>query len=445
VTESSPPAPQRRPLIVPIPRWLIAVGVPLMVLVAVAAVWLLLGLGVAGAQLEAIRTGSTVVVGLGGLVLLWLAVRRQRSTELDLLQKARDYELAERNAADSLAHQQEIARDARDDATARRVTELYRQGVDQLGSAKAPVRLGGLYALERLAQDSADRDLRQTVVNVICAYLRMPYTEPEPVRVVRPLGLRRPVRPGKPVPPLPAPAEKPAADLDSRQEREVRLTAQRILETHLYRSAAAQPPDTFWPDVDLDLTAATLIDFRPEVCEVFSANFTGARFLGVTQFTNSRFRSALFEATEFHGHAWFSGAAFDEIVTFARARFEDQVWFREVRFGGDVIFESTRFGSLADFDDAEFHAHASFVDAQFAPFQLHTAMWARADVTLYRKRLWPVSYLGPEPAEWQQDPEPVTPGPRRHVDPSQFRSARGAGVVRPGRVGSRLLRWGPSG
>ncbi|MGH3876098.1 MAG: hypothetical protein ACRDSK_03580 [Actinophytocola sp.] len=107
-------------MIVPIPRRLIAVGVPLMVLVAVAAVWSLLGLGVAGAQLEAIRTGSTVVVGLGGLS-----------------------------------------------------------------------------ALERLAQDSADPALRQTVVNVVCAYLRMPYTEPEPVRVSRPLGPRRPVRPGK--------------------------------------------------------------------------------------------------------------------------------------------------------------------------------------------------------------------------------------------------------
>jgi uncharacterized protein YjbI with pentapeptide repeats len=405
VTESSPP---KRPLVVPIPRWLIAVGVPLMVLVAVAAVWLLLGLDVASTQLEAIRTGGTVVVGLGGLVLLWLAVRRQRSTELDLLQKAMDYELAERNAADSLAHQQQVAQDARDDATARRVTELYRQGVDQLGSAKAPVRLGGLYALERLAQDSADPALRQTVVNVVCAYLRMPYTEPEPVRVARPLGLRRRIRPGTPVPTLPAPVEKPAADLDARQEREVRLTAQRILENHLYRGTLTEPPETFWSDIDLDLTAATLIDFRPDQCEAFSANFTGARFLGVTQFGGTRIRSALFEAAEFHGHAWFSNATFDNIVTFARARFEDQVWFREAKFGDNALFESTQFGSFADFDDAEFHGHSSFVDARFAPFQLNTAMWARVDVTLPHGRLWPVSYVGSEPAEWQEDPEPVT-------------------------------------
>ncbi len=55
-----------------------------MVLIAVAAVWLLLGIGVTGDKLDAIRTGGTLGIGLGGVVVLWLAVRRQRSTELDL-------------------------------------------------------------------------------------------------------------------------------------------------------------------------------------------------------------------------------------------------------------------------------------------------------------------------------------------------------------------------
>ena len=60
------------------------------------------------------------------------------------------------------------------DATERRITELYTKAVEQLGSDKAPVRLGGLYALERLAQDNPAH--RQTIVNVICAYLRMPFS-----------------------------------------------------------------------------------------------------------------------------------------------------------------------------------------------------------------------------------------------------------------------------
>ena len=51
--------------------------------------------------------------------------------------------------------------------------ELYAKAVEQLGHEKAPVRLGALYSLERLAQDKPER--RQTIVNVICAYLRMPF------------------------------------------------------------------------------------------------------------------------------------------------------------------------------------------------------------------------------------------------------------------------------
>ncbi|MEU9019811.1 hypothetical protein [Actinomadura sp. NPDC048394] len=72
---------------------------------------------------------------------------------------------------------QEIATALSDyDAGERRMTDLYTKAADQLGSGKAPVRLAGLYALERLAQDTPGH--RQTTVNLICAYLRMPYTPP---------------------------------------------------------------------------------------------------------------------------------------------------------------------------------------------------------------------------------------------------------------------------
>jgi hypothetical protein len=40
-----------------------------------------------------------------------------------------------------------------------------------------PVRRANLAALERIAED--DSDQRQTVVNVLCAYLRMAYSIPD--------------------------------------------------------------------------------------------------------------------------------------------------------------------------------------------------------------------------------------------------------------------------
>lgn len=108
-------------------------------------------------QIDLVKTALSVGAGTGGVVALIMAGRRQWSTE-------------------------EANRAATHDATERRVTELYTKAADQLGSDKAPVRMAGLYALERLAQDNPDQ--RQTIVNVICAYLRIPFEPPRlpPVR-----------------------------------------------------------------------------------------------------------------------------------------------------------------------------------------------------------------------------------------------------------------------
>ncbi|MEU5863455.1 hypothetical protein ABZ815_19960 [Nonomuraea sp. NPDC047529] len=56
-------------------------------------------------------------------------------------------------------------------------TDRFSKAVEQLGSGQAPVRLGGLYALEQLAENNPA--LRQTIVDVICAYLRMPWKAPD--------------------------------------------------------------------------------------------------------------------------------------------------------------------------------------------------------------------------------------------------------------------------
>src|SRR5205823_537482 len=47
---------------------------------------------------------------------------------------------------------------------------LYTQAIDQLGSEKRKVRLGGIYALERVARES-DTDYQQSI-EVLAAYIR---------------------------------------------------------------------------------------------------------------------------------------------------------------------------------------------------------------------------------------------------------------------------------
>ena len=111
-----------------------------------------------------------MAAGTGGAFALLLAFRRQRSTEIIAAEtrEAREREHEQRDRAADASEQ---------DAAERRITDLYTKAADQLGSSKAPVRLAGLHALERLAQNTPDQ--RQAIVDVICAYLRMPYTPPE--------------------------------------------------------------------------------------------------------------------------------------------------------------------------------------------------------------------------------------------------------------------------
>jgi hypothetical protein len=130
----------------------------------------------------------------------------------------------------------------------------------QLGSEHAHVRITGVYALERLAQNNSDQ--RQVIVNVLCAYLRMPHTidgtdstEPDTDR-----------------------------GLDRTQERQVRLTAQRLLTTHLRRDHSG---DAFWPDITLDLAGATLLGFNLAHCHLHGATFDNARFTGDARFINT--------------------------------------------------------------------------------------------------------------------------------------------------------------
>jgi hypothetical protein len=59
-------------------------------------------------------------------------------------------------------------------------TERYTAAVAQLGNPAPAVRLGGGYALARIADDSA-RD-RPTCLKVWCAYLRMPYDTDDPAK-----------------------------------------------------------------------------------------------------------------------------------------------------------------------------------------------------------------------------------------------------------------------
>ncbi len=289
--------------------WIVPAAAIVVVVVAWGTTNWLLGEAAAAkdpgaARVDAIKTGLGIGAGTTGIFALLLAVRRQWHSESD--------------------------------ATEKNVTELYTKAADQLGSNEAPVRLAGLYALERLAQ--ANPEQRQSIVNVICAYLRMPYTPLSPAATV-------------------------SAEHEERiQRREVRLAGQRILINHL------DPRDrrTFWTDIDIDLTNAHLIGFTFGGCQPRNARFSGATFAGDATFDGATFTGdATFDGADFSRDASFDGATFTGDATFHRSTFTRDVSFHQATFASTASFAHATFIDVAWFDDTRFTRDAWFIGATF--------------------------------------------------------------------------------
>jgi uncharacterized protein YjbI with pentapeptide repeats len=329
---------------------MLAAVVAVAVTALIVTVWLLAiaghaqpGTDRANARLDAVRTGLAAGAGAGAAVGLMLAFRRQ--------------------------HHQEIATELTDlDAAERRITELYTKAVEQLGSAKAPVRLGGLYALERLAQDTPAH--RQTIVNVICAYLRMPFPAAPP-------GSDPAPGTGNQEPPAESQTDAGAEGDAWQQEKQVRLTAQRILAEHLQAEPAEPPGTRFWPGIRLDLIGATLIDFALRKARPADVYFSGVTFVGIAPFDGTTFTgaalfsgatftsTAFFQGATFTDKAWFAGVAFTGEAWFGGATFTGEAYFRATTFTGAALFTETTFTDAALFTEATFTSEASFREATF--------------------------------------------------------------------------------
>ncbi|WP_410637413.1 pentapeptide repeat-containing protein [Amycolatopsis sp. lyj-346] len=308
-----------------------------------ASVALLLGVGgwllsdPATSRSDALKTGGLAGGAIVALYALWLNDRRRRVEE-------------RRQDIERQRHELEAQRAEQD--RERVADERFAKAVELLGHAADQVRVGALHALAGLARSRPD--YTQTVLDVLCSYLRRPFAHPR----YGP-GLDRHVR------------SDTRGDPEQEQELQVRLTAQRLLKDLL---PATDLPDA--PDYYLDLTGAVLeyLDLGGRrvggmllryAALHSSTNFNGCRFTGRVYFTaagtgdgrligNFRCRGAVFES-----HAWFSGTHFAELADFSETTFAGPTTFKDAEFAGDAVFTGvkatgsldlrrTRFGGQTD-------------------------------------------------------------------------------------------------
>lgn len=229
------------------------------------------------------------------------------------------------------------------DVIARQITDLSAKASEQIGSDKPAVRIGGLTDLERLAQ--AHPDLRQTVADRICAYLRAPFQPPS--EGAESLS-----------------QEETAA---RRMELDVRRTAQRIITRHLHWPAdVAERPATFWEGINLDLRDATLVELDLQDCRVGTADCRDARFHEYARCDRATFEHGWFDRAAFTGNAEFSGATFVKLASFWEATFAEGAVFARATFVNGCSFVEANFRGVAPFYETAFAGDAWFRDATFA-------------------------------------------------------------------------------
>jgi hypothetical protein len=239
-------------------------------------------------KVEAIKTGGLAGGAVVALYALWLNDRRRRTDE------AR-HELESDKAAD----------------------ERFARSVELLGNEADQVRVGALHALAWLA-DSTPR-YKQTVLDVLCAYLRRPFTHPS--------YTRRADDPDQ------VTTDEPSDSLDADQERQVRLTAQRLITDLL---PWGQNPDK--TPYHLDLTAASVEYFRLEGRRIGRLTARRTRFYGITRLSGLHASKP----------ALFTGAMFLGRVELREAQFEGGISFQETTFTAEVAFQGASVSTFID-------------------------------------------------------------------------------------------------
>ncbi|WP_333771004.1 pentapeptide repeat-containing protein [Streptomyces sp. IBSBF 2435] len=256
---------------------------------------------------DLVKLSFGVVAGAGALVALIVSYRKQRVDEA-----------------------------AGDRDRTRLYDERFTTASNQLGDNSAAVRLAAVHTLARLADDA--RELRQTCIDILCAYLRLPYT------------------PETDIPPDDRPAHHQYS-----ADREVRHTTIRLIRDHLRPTPDSDQPH--WHGHTFDFTGVAFD----------GGDFSRARFTGGTvSFTGTRFTGGTvdFTAAQFTGGTVdFTGARFTGgTVDFTAAQFaSDNVTFVASRFeGGTVNFAAAQFeGSTTKFRMARFEAGTVHFGAHF--------------------------------------------------------------------------------
>ena len=280
------------------------------------------------------------------------------------------------------------------------VTDRYTKAIEQLGSEKLDVRIGGIYALERVASDSA-RD-HPTVMEVLAAFVRehsreqwppsvpggeMPErsTRPDVQAAITVIG-RRDVRRDRGWINL-AGADLTGADLDSADLSRANLTRAKLIRAFLFAT---------------DLTHATLTYADVSGAKLWGTNLTGAA-LGDADLSDADLSGADLTDAKACNAVLTRAGLIDVDLTGAdldHADLTHAILTRAILSGADLDHADFTYADLTGTDLTGVDlSYANFTNANFTNANITGANLSRADLTGAR---WSVSERVPK--GWVADP-----------------------------------------
>lgn len=296
----------------------------------------------ASTESDALRTGGLAALAVAVLYGLWLYEHRP---------SAPDHTVAEHRLAEA---QRDLDRQRVEQDRGRAADDRFAKGLELLGHDADQVRVGALHALAGLARSHPEYG--QTTVDILCAYLRRPFDHASyQDRRTADAADRN---------------DDAWHDVEADRERQVRLTAQRLIVDLL---PSTSEPDA--PEYNLDLTGAALeyFDLSHKRVGTFTArsahfyeavSFEGTRFHGPIWLTWAHMWGEAFRANDMvcHGIAWWSNFTASGPVEFDRTDFRGETKFAYATFADRVSFQGCHFATSADFQNTEFLGELSFTN-----------------------------------------------------------------------------------
>ena len=274
--------------------------------------------------------------------------------------------------------------------------ERYTRAVGQLGDEKAPIRMGGVYALIRLVDDwleekslSDDERLKegQVIINNLCAYIRSPFTLASRYDELSkdsptPEGIYKDNQ-----------QEFYTDKAEFKAEADIRLGI--IKEIHDRIQGPDKNTPGAWSDFEYDFSGSTF--FYPiDLTNSYYAkpiNFSDSTYHGRAYFSGSIYK----DVADIGGSTYQGGADFGGSIYQSRADFSGSTYHGRADFGGSIYqsradFSGSTYHGRADFGDSIYQSRAYFSDSTYQEEAYFggSAYWGRADFggSAYRGRAY---------------------------------------------------------